>query len=204
MKRDLPLYFLLFFLTEYCYAQTYIKPIIGRDFTRLEEKIEPEVINGLILDFHIREKGFNFESTLFGVKLETQLSPKCSMGLISTYTKKKFGATISLGVAYREGFTFNYFRNQIGLNYKLNEYLFWGLGGNFNIITNFKDNKSNYQLISVLKDFGVHGTIGATFQNIQLEIYYLHNLTSHEDKKSGINLAPIQSLGATLGYKIRL
>ncbi|MEZ4885147.1 MAG: hypothetical protein R3E32_10510 [Chitinophagales bacterium] len=96
MKNHLLLCFLLFFLTEYGVAQTYIKPIIGRDFTKLENiKSRLLTINGSTYtrQYSMSTRGFRFNSTLFGLKVESQLSPKYSIALTSTYTKKEVGAS---------------------------------------------------------------------------------------------------------------
>ncbi|MEZ4885144.1 MAG: hypothetical protein R3E32_10495 [Chitinophagales bacterium] len=106
------------------------------------------------------------------------------------------------------GYVFNYFRNQLVVNYQLNDFVYFGVGGNVNIMSKFQ-----YRLVNsdepygdlgyLLKEFGINATTGIHFKNIELELYYIHNLTTHEEKK-GLNLKPIQSFGATLGYKIRL
>jgi len=82
MKNHLFLCFLLFFLTEYGFAQTYIKPIIGRDFTKLENTKSKIVTNNGIShtrEYNMSIKGFKFNSTLVGLKIENQLSPKYSI-----------------------------------------------------------------------------------------------------------------------------
>jgi len=209
MKNHLLLYFLLFILTEYGFAQTYIKPIIGRDFTKLENTLSRIITNehghSTTRDYSISKKGFKFNSTLFGLKVESQLSPKYSIALTSTYTKKEVNASF-FGFLQLTGYSFNYFRSQLNLNYKINDFVFIGLGGNANVMTNFRyilDDEPYGDLGYLLKEFGINGVAGIHFKNIELELYYIHNLTTHEED-DGLNLKPIQSFGATFGYKIRL
>ncbi len=209
MKKHILLYFLLFFLTEYCYAQTYIKPIIGRDFTKLENIYsERMLVNGVsyIREYNMPTKGFRFNSMMFGVKIEKQVDTRYSIALTSSYTQKKVGATF-FNIAPITGYVFNYFRNQLGVNYQINDFVYFGVGGNANVMSKFRymliNNELRGDLGHFLKEFGINGVAGIHFKNIELELYYLHNLTTHEED-DGLNLKPIQSLGATLGYKIRL
>ena len=208
MKRHLLLYFLLFALTEYCYAQTYIKPIIGRDFTKLENSLSKIiVVNGIsyMRNYYIRPKGFSFNSMLFGIKVNRQLSPKYSLSLTSTYTSKRVNANF-FSIIPLSGYRFNYFRNQLNINCKINDFVFFEVGGNVNVLSDFRyilHDEPYGDLGYLLKEFGINGVAGIHFKNIELELYYIHNLTTHEED-DGLNLKPIQSLGATLGYKIRL
>ena len=142
---------------------------------------------------------------LFGIKVDRQLSSKYSFSLTSTYTSKRVNANFFSIIPF-SGYMFNYFRNQLRIDCEVNSFLFFGIGGNVNVLSNFRyilHDEPDGNIGHFLKEFGINGVAGIHFKNIELELYYIHNLTTHEED-DGLNLKPIQSFGATLGYKIQL
>jgi hypothetical protein len=201
MKNILLILIVFFVDTITCQSQTYLSPVLGMDLTKLQNNDkDPAFVN-----IHITDKGYSLLSEYYGVKIEHVLSKSVSVFCNANFTHKHVNALIFDFVA-KDGFNFNYLRTGIAINFRVLNFLSIGVGGNFNSLKNFKytlHGNVNNEFISSYQDYGISILPRIYWKNFELNPYYYKGLNSNQDK-SGLNIKPVQSLGVSLSYKIKI
>lgn len=182
-----------------------IEPIVGYDFTSLRHKNllgRPGYV-----DTYIYDNAFELGSLIFEIRGNHSLTEKIFITATFGFTRKKVKASTT-GFLPFEGFQLNYFQNSLRVNYSLSNHFYAGLGGNLNLLTNFRyilrgEARPEDEFISRYYDYGISFNAGAVYQKISWELYYFHSFTSMEDR-SGLWMKPIQSFGMKMGYRIEL
>jgi hypothetical protein len=201
--KKLILFSMLFSLSELGSAQTFISPTIGIDFTRMED-IDSTTARDLNLS--LLEKGFTNESPVFGIKLKQILPYNLFLLIASNFTYKNVKATNFIGFVSPTAISYNYFRNNISLNYIINKY-YIGIGGNLNILSKISyvyHNDVKSEFINKLTERGIQVSLGRNINKFDLELYYYYGLSSIHDQRYFLHTKPLASLGLTINYNLKL
>lgn len=180
-------------------AQTYISPIIGVDFSQVKSSHTFGIHSILVL---YNEKFSNIKP-FYGIKIEQKLSKTIGVSCESNFLQQKISKSLSTDGAYVDGIKFNYFRNNLSLNYKISKIIIIGLGYDYSIIKGLKplkfgDNISGYPL----HEQGISFKLGTEYKNFELTSYFHKNL--HFKQNSDFDIFTINSIGLSLGYKFRV
>jgi len=183
-------------------SQTYVGPGIAVDFTKMESTdLDPSTTI-----FQIINKGYSIKSMAYGLQVEQTVSKYFFVSYNFNYSRKNVDAYF-YGFIPFEGFQYDYFRNFMALKYKPNKFLFIGIGGNFNFITNKKyviQDQAKGEFVADLKDYGIHFSTGIKYKGFNLELYYCKGLKTNENREMNFTLKPIHSFGVSLIYLIKV
>jgi hypothetical protein len=204
MKRFFHVHLLLLFSTTLGVAQFYISPLIGVDFARLESAPSRPGYQGI----YITNKGFEVNSTFFGIKLTHRLNSRFSLSGNLSFTSKEVNASFYYYDPL-DGFNFNYYRSRLSFCFGPISNFSLGAGINLNFIADlvgrdYDRGKVDCTLTrdSLIKDMGVSLQVGYSWKNFELEAYYYHGIGSY--RQYDFYLKPIQSIGIALGYNIKI
>lgn len=180
-------------------AQTYISPMIGYDFTDMRTNDDE------LAYVHISEQKYGVNNLTFGLRIKQKIFKKIEIIGYSSYSRR-YAEGWFFSVAPIDGMEFNYFQNGLQCNYLLNKFYF-GLGANYNILTSltltYEKKKRDYAFLKEINEQGIRFVLGKNHKNFNLEAYFYKGLTSNFDNK-GIMLFPINSLGLSLSYDIKV
>jgi hypothetical protein len=185
------------------FSQTYVAFLGGYDFANISDY---DSISIWETNLTIRENGFSIESPCIGIRLQKILTKEFSISVISDYTHKRLKATNLYGIAQFEAISFNYFRNNIAINYKLNDYNL-GVAGCYNFI-----NSLNYIYVNGAKDkfntstheSGIKIFGSWEYKKFELEIYYYSGFDSVNDESNKLHWKPIKAIGLLILYNLQL
>ena len=146
---------------------------------------------------------FNNINPFYGLKIEQKLSKRIVISCEANFLQQRITNSLTTDNSYIDGIKFNYFRNNLSLNYKIINAIFFGLGYDYNIIRGLKplifgDNISGYPL----HEQGISFRLGTEYKNFELTSYFHTNL--HFKKNSDFDIFTINSFGLYLGYKFRV
>ena len=180
-------------------AQTYISPIVGIDFSQVKSSHSFVIHSTLVLD----NKNFSNINPFYGLKIEQKLSKRLGLSCESNFLQQKIPNALVADNASLYSIKFNYFRNNLSLNYKISEILIIGLGYDYSIIKDLKPLKLGNKLTSYpLHEQGISFKVGTEYKNFELTSYFHKNL--HFKKNSDFDIFTINSFGISLGYKFRV
>jgi len=112
------------------FSQTYICPIVGYDF----QKVDSDPVN--VLD--LKHKGFKFASSLVGIKIKQRLFKQFYFNYYGDITHKHVRGTIINASSPTDMLLHcNNFKNQFLITYLLNSKLYIGAGKSLNIVNKF-------------------------------------------------------------------
>jgi hypothetical protein len=201
MKNNILIFLICLVFLNKNYSQTYVNPVIGLDFTNLRNTIiDPRFNTFLVLN-----KGFVIETPFYGVKIEQVVSKSVSLAVNCNYSGKHADAIIDGFVPY-DGFNFDYYRSGLSINYRLLKFFTLGVGGNYNLMKKFVytiDGRTFGTFIKSWQDYGISILPRFYWRNFELNSYYYKGLKSNEER-SGLRLKPVESLGFSLSYKIKV
>lgn len=179
-------------------AQTYLSPLFNFDLAKIENNYEG------IPNEHITilENGYAIESVSLGIKVRQNISKSVFVTLLMNYGSKEIKADKN-NIFDIEGIKYNYFHNHFSINYSFpSMYIGTGVSYNFleNIEYSYQKRGNKYQR----SDKGLIITLGRTFSNFDLELYYYKGLSTINVKNMDLYLKPINSFGIYLAYNIKL
>lgn len=201
MKRFATILALLIFSSP-LYAQIFIGPKFGLDFTKMESKnIDPQ-----FNIFEITNRGFKIKSLSYGIQIEYTILKRTLLSYCFNYTNKEVDASI-FNFLPLDGFVYRYYRNSISFKQPIKNIIFLGVGTDYNIISNgrYTIGDDVYdEFISKFIDYGIHISAGIKYRGFDLEGYYYNGFNSNQEKSSGLFLKPIKSIGLSLGYSLKI
>ena len=201
MKYFTTIFTLLVFSAS-LYAQIYIIPRLGLDFTKMESKSTDLQFN----IFEITNKGFEISSLTYGIQVECSVFKYAHSCYSFDYTRKEVDASI-FNFLPLDGFVYRYYRNSLSFKYSIKNIIYLGIGAGYNIISNgrytIEDNVYD-KFFSKFIDYGIHTSVGTKYKGWVLEGYYYNGLNPHQKKPSGLYLNPVKSIGLSLGYSLEI
>ena len=194
--------FILNPLDSITFSQTYICPVIGYDF----QKVESDPVN--VLD--LRHKGYGFSSPLVGIKIKQRLFNQFYFNYNGDVTHKHVRGYI-IGIVTQDMlYQYNYFKSQFLLSYLINDKLYIGTGKSFNIVNKFhyEDLENSWLRGGPIGNFKEQGwvfVIGFKYNKIDFESYYF----KRDDHPNEIDfyyslMYQIQSIGLRVSYDFKL
>ncbi len=193
--------FSIFLFGTFTQAQTYISPIIGVDFMKIETKYNTWFASRI---FNVNHKGFSIKSPFLGIKIEQNITKKLAISYETSLTRKSVNVAVGPQDLVIDNIKFNYLRNNLSLFYKSNKYLVTGIGYDFNLIKNLQyfPYGEYYRGKRLLYDHGVSLRMGAEIKNFQLMAYFHKSL--HFNKNDYSDIFNINSFGICTGYRFRV
>ncbi len=191
--------------SQFSIGQTYIGPILGYDFARIQGNP-----NGIYFDdLHTTQTGYRIKNPVFGIKLEQYLFPFLYFSFQSTYTHKYIPAyTSQEGLLPVFGVKFNFFQQYLSIRFLIAHRIYIGGGLNYNFINKIRwdnglknDPSSNF----TDHDKGLHISTGVKLYNFDLELYCYKSSSHFTNDMLGIlNLDPITSFGLNISYDLKV
>jgi hypothetical protein len=196
MKRIL--LFISIFYSCCVYSQTYVGPVIGYDYSRIEADED------MYVGFYIYDNKY-IKSPFIGVKLEQIVYHTLYFSYQFDYLKKKVLASSNEYIAI-QGIQFNYYRHSFNIKYLIKNLLYIGIGWNYNLIRElkfvaFKDDSFRQSI----DEMSLKYTCGIKFKNCDLGFYYIDDLTSkRQNSYPAYLIKPISSYGVGLSYDFKI
>ncbi len=194
---------LLFFFcnTFYSLGQTYIGPLIGYDFARIQSNPTDEtyVIN------YTFNTGFIRKSPVVGLKIEQYINKSIYLNFEFSYTQKHVEAyTRAFFAIY--GIDFDYYKKYLSIRYKINNSFYLGGGVNYNYLTRIRyEHELGWPLRDHNNEVGFQFVCGVKLLNFDLEFYYYRSTSNiNVQEFESFNIGPIKSLGLNLSYDIKV
>ncbi|HRG69387.1 MAG TPA: hypothetical protein PLS73_11090 [Saprospiraceae bacterium] len=196
--------FILNPLDSITFSQTYICPVIGYDF----QKVDSDPVN--VLD--LRHKGYGFSSPLVGIKIKQRLFNQLYFNYYGNVTHKHVRGTIrNASIPTDLLLHCNYFKHQFLLTYLLNSKLYLGVGKSFNIVNKFhwEDFENCWAGGGPIENFNEQGwvfVIGFKFNKIDFETYYFNRdyLNAVDIDYTYGRMFNIYSIGLRVSYDFKL
>lgn len=184
-------------------AQTCLSFLGGVDFAKITDYDSTSSWENNVT---VLEKGFSIESPCIGVRLKKILTKEIHISVTSDFTHKYFKATNFYGIAAFHAMSFNYFRNDVAINYKWNRFSV-GLAACYNFINSIKHiyvNDWKYNLNTSAQESGIKLYGGYEYKKFELNLYYYRGFDSVQDAKDMLHWKPIQSIGLFFLYNLEM
>lgn len=186
-------------------GQTYIGPVIGYDFAKIQSNSE-EIYSGI---YNTYKKGFSIKSPVFGIKIEQYLIGGLFCSFESTFTHKNVPAS-GQGILPVYGFMFNYYQQYLSIRYLVAQTIYIGGGLNYNFLNRIRwDNGAQFNSFDfpnlTWNEKGIHFSVGLKLSDFDLEVYF-YNSSSHLKSAilEGYHLDPVSSFGINLSYDLKI
>ncbi len=116
--------------------------------------------------------------------------------------------TFFIGFGGYKEIRFDYFKIRASANFAIKKWLHFGIGGNCNILDNFRYITNTGRPFKVNTDwqreYGITGIAGAHWRRFGLDFNYFHAFTQTNDEEADFNFYPIRSLSCVLYYEFDL
>jgi hypothetical protein len=187
------------------HGQTTISPFIGYDFAELKTHRLPDEVRWYT--FQIHDKGYSIRSFLTGVEISQYLGNRISVSAGFSVTRKHFNFSDWGFIGWRYA-TFDSYRYNVLLNYRVFYGFSIGGGYDYNYLSNFKQGWPDRLLTSYEGPFyedGISFIMSYVYKQFVLRAYYHRGLKDNSVYGANtINFLPINYFSFWLGYRIKL
>ncbi len=202
--RYLITYIFIFYFVQNSTGQTYIGPVIGYDFARLQSNCKGEDDCGF---FKTEHYGFVRKSPVFGLKIEQYIFKSIYFSFESTITHKYIDAIVTGTSSFPVyGIEFNYFQQYFTLKWRIIKSIYIGAGYNYNYIYRFNwDSYEKYYENANGIENGFHLSTGVKYRNLDLEVYFYNGKSRiKQGDFATFELDPLSSFGFKLSYDLKV